>query len=150
MQKRCLTVFALVGPPVGWVVAYIQAALLTEEVDLLGSSVAEAIGSFFLLSALGFSLSYLIGVIPALLAGLAYSRIRQLCDARTSTVVAMIAGAGCSLIAPFALKIAGATDLPVILLEWQYFLLPGAGAAYVSVLITNVAYSNASRRTGAA
>ena len=144
MQKRCLTVFALVGPPVGWVVAYIQAALLVDELDLLGSSVADAIGSFFLLSALGFSLSNLIGVIPALLAGLAYWRIRQLFSGQTAVVVAMVAGAGCSLIAPFTLNVAGATDLPVILLDWQYYLVPGAGAVYVSVLITNIGYSHAS------
>ena len=111
-----------------------EAAIFAGELELGGGSLAGSVQNFLLVSAFGFSLSYLVGFVPALLTGWVYAVLWQR-NAGSATIGAMIAGAGFALLAPAVLSAAGAANFPPAFSDWPWFLLPGAIAAGVSVQV---------------
>lgn len=148
-RGRCLTIFAVLGPPVAWLVVLAQALLFAEELRLSGDMVENLVMSFLYFSAFGFSLSYLFGVLPSLISGYIYWWIRQTRDAWNSARIMASIGCGIGLIAPITIASTVEAELPAAFSKWPWFVLPGIAAGFVCARVSEIGLAGSSKAVDA-
>jgi len=138
--KKCLVIFLTLGPAIGGVAVFLQAAFLWVGRDDL---IADA-ATLFALSGIGLTLAYVFGAIPALVSGTTFWFLRR-SQALLPGVLAVTAiGA---LVSPLCVHLTLATSFPPAEFEvarWQYYVVPGALAALISAFTSNAGMSSVS------
>jgi hypothetical protein len=140
--RRCLLIFGFLGPPTGWLIAFLQLVLGRLEFSLRG--IAELFVGFATTSVVGIPLSYVLGVLPATLTGLAYWGIRRHQNVAGSLFLTGAMGARVALLAAAIVLVGGSAYIDEELREWPYYLLPGAVAAITCGLLSDAGRSRTS------
>ena len=135
---RCFLVFGILGPPIGWLIAFLQIALRhSESLDHSGlRAIADAVATFGIMSVVGIPVGYVLGIAPALLTALAHWSFRQHLNVVTSIVATATVGTLLALLASAIMWLGGSVELEE-LSKWPYYLLPGAVAAVSCALLTD-------------
>ena len=143
-QLKCIIVFALLGPLIGWPVGYWQFAILNNSSDLAFTELAKI---FVATGAFGIFAAYAFGFTPASLVGLVHWRLRRRLSAGLATLATtVIAAVAATLLGGLIAGLFWGAELTIL----QYFPLPGAVAALVCSMITNLRIPHASGVRGTA
>ena len=127
---RCVLVFGIFGPPIGWLIAFLQLALRqSESLDHSGlRAIADSVATLGIMSVIGIPVAYALGIAPALLTALAHWSVRQHFNVVPSIVATATVGTLLALLAATIMWLGGSVELEE-LSQWPYYLLPGAVAA---------------------
>jgi hypothetical protein len=138
--KKSLVIFLSLGPAIGGVTVFVQAAFFWVGRDEL---IADST-MLFTLSGIGLTLAYVFGAIPALVTGVAYWFLRRSQRPLHGLLAVTAIGA---LVSPLCVHLTLATNFPPAEFEvarWQYYVLPGAIAALISAFTSNAGMSGKS------